>query len=448
MPELNLNSNLAEDEIQIDLRAYLKVLQKWRKFIALGTLACVLTSGILSFFFLPPVYESKTLLQVTQPTDREQVIRNQQGSLEDVVSSVSRLPVMTMNTYLGQLNSEALMQRVIQKLKLDPGQYSPGVLSGMIKATVVKDSNLIDVRVQCGDPQLAAQIANTLSKEYLQLISDKNLEQMTRSVLFLKQQRESVDKELQTAVEALKKSQAQPRGVAVLEQEFQKKSEDMATFDSQLNRADVELQQLSAGVNQLEREKASTPSTVSLEKLDPVTGKVVTTQDVNPVYVSLAQQLSQKKEALAEKEAEVQGVEAMVEFLRQDLDALQAELTEKKVQQEKLQTEVDRLKQTSETLAQKTTETQIAKSIDLGDTSLIVVSEASISAIPVKPNKKLNVVLGFILGLMVFTALAFVLEYLDNTIKTPEDVSKILELPVIGVIPMNRPEMPKRSYGG
>jgi len=36
---------------------------------------------------------------------------------------------------------------------------------------------------------------------------------------------------------------------------------------------------------------------------------------------------------------------------------------------------------------------------------------------------------------MVFTLLAFVLEYLDNTLKTPEDVTRELELPVLGVIP-------------
>ncbi|MGB9804613.1 MAG: GumC family protein [Desulfofundulus sp.] len=448
MAEPNQNAEFAEEVI--DLRQYLQVLGKWRKIIALGTLLCVLTSAILSFFVLPPVYEAQTLLLVVQATDKQQqVYQIPQDGLEGVVGSISRLPILTMNTYLGQLKSEVLLQRVIDRLKLDPNLYTPRTLSDMIKATVVKDSNLIDVRVQNSDPVLAARIANTLSREYLQLISEKNAEQMARSVSFLKQQREATEKDLQKAVDALKKFQAQPRGVAVLEQEFKKKSEDLAGYESQLKMAGVELDQLSAGVACLERELASTPKMVSVEKLDPDTGRIVKTQDVNPVYVSISQQLSEKKADLAEKQAQVQGLQGVVDSLRTELDKLQAELTGKKVQQDKLQGEVDRLKQTVETLAQKTTETQIARSIDLGDTSVIVVSEASVPSHPVKPKKKLNIAVAFVLGLLASTALAFVLEHLDYTIKTPEDVARYLELPVVGVIPQGTAQTVKRSsYGG
>jgi capsular polysaccharide biosynthesis protein len=56
-----------------------------------------------------------------------------------------------MNTYLGQLKSEALMKRIIARLHLDPVEYTPAVLSGMIEATIVKDSNLIDVKVNNND---------------------------------------------------------------------------------------------------------------------------------------------------------------------------------------------------------------------------------------------------------------------------------------------------------
>ena len=110
---------------------------------------------------------------------------------------------------------------------------------------------------------------------------------------------------------------------------------------------------------------------------------------------------------------------------------------------------MDRLKQTVETLAQKTTETQIARSIDLGDTSVLVVSEAAVPAHPVKPKKKLNLAVALVLGLLASTALAFVLEHLDYTIKTPEDVARQLELPVVGVIPQVTSRTAGRpSYGG
>ena len=448
MPEPYSNQVFVEEEV-IDLREYLKILQKWRKLIAIGTLFCVLTSGVLSFFVLPPVYEAQTLLLVTQATSQLQSnYQYRGGDLEDVMSEMSRMPVLTMNTYLGQVKSEVLIQRVIKKLKLDPDLYTPVSLADMITATVVKDSNLIEVKVENNDPVLASRIANTLSQEFLHLISEKNDEQMSRSVSFFQQQRKATEKELQAAVKSLEEFQAQPRGVAVLELEFNKKSENKAALQSRLALAQVEVSQLAAGVNRLEQELASTSRTIEVQKIDPQTQQVIRTQDINPVYISIAQQLNEKKAAMAERHAEIDSLYATIESYRAELDALQAELSSKRLEQDRLIREVDRLKETELTLARKATETQITKSINLGDTTVMVISEASIPSQPIKPNKTLNLAVALVLGLMVFTALSFVLEHLDNTIKNPDDVTSQLELPVLGLVPMITAKTSKHSYGG
>ncbi|AGY76800.1 YveK family protein [Clostridium autoethanogenum] len=54
---------------------------------------------------------------------------------------------------------------------------------------------------------------------------------------------------------------------------------------------------------------------------------------------------------------------------------------------------------------------------------------------PVKPKKVLNMAIAFFVGLMGSIGFSFMLEYMDNTIKTEEDVNKILGIPVIGIIP-------------
>jgi capsular polysaccharide biosynthesis protein len=432
--ESNQRTEFLEEET-IDLREYLNVIKKWRKFIALGTLFCILTSMILSFFVLPPVYEATTLLLATQATDKPQIVQAQDDGLDGVVNTVSRLPIMTMNTYLGQVKSGIVLQRVIEGLKLDPNLYTPDSLSDMITADIVKDSNLIEIKVQNNDPRLSANIANTLCKEYLQMISEKNQEQMTRSMSFLEQQRKSNDEKLRAAMEALRKFQEQPRGVAVLEQEFSKKATDLASFESQLEMASVEIKQLNAAVERGEQELSSTPQTIATTKLDPQSGKLVSGQDINPIYIDISQRLNQKKADLAEKQAEIDGLQIVVNSSQQKLSQLQAELAGKKLREDQLQGEMDRLKETSSTLAQKATETQISKSIDLGDTSIIVVSRAAAPTVSIKPNKKLNIAVALVLGLIIFTLLAFILERLDNTLKTPDDVSRYLELPVIGIIP-------------
>ena len=57
---------------------------------------------------------------------------------------------------------------------------------------------------------------------------------------------------------------------------------------------------------------------------------------------------------------------------------------------------------------------------------------------PVSPNKKMNIAIAFLLGLMVSVGLALLLEFLDNTFKTKEQVERELEIPVLGTIPQVR----------
>lgn len=64
-----------------------------------------------------------------------------------------------------------------------------------------------------------------------------------------------------------------------------------------------------------------------------------------------------------------------------------------------------------------------------------VIEKAKIPENPVSPNKKLNILIAFVLGLMVSVGLALLLEFMDNTYKSKEDLEKSLDIPVLGVIP-------------
>ena len=54
---------------------------------------------------------------------------------------------------------------------------------------------------------------------------------------------------------------------------------------------------------------------------------------------------------------------------------------------------------------------------------------------PISPNKKMNIAIAFLLGLIVSVGLAFLLEFLDNTFKNKEQLERELDLPVLGSIP-------------
>ena len=67
-----------------------------------------------------------------------------------------------------------------------------------------------------------------------------------------------------------------------------------------------------------------------------------------------------------------------------------------------------------------------------------VIDKAILPKNPIKPNKVMNVLIAFVLGTMIGLFIVFLLEYLDNKIKTTQDIEKHLGLPVIGVIPMEK----------
>lgn len=67
--------------------------------------------------------------------------------------------------------------------------------------------------------------------------------------------------------------------------------------------------------------------------------------------------------------------------------------------------------------------------------NVVVVDQAMVPGSPVRPKAVLNTAVAFVLGLMASLGLAFLLEYLDTTIKTPDDVGRYVGVPVLGVIP-------------
>ncbi|RIV18594.1 hypothetical protein D2Q93_13795 [Alicyclobacillaceae bacterium I2511] len=65
---------------------------------------------------------------------------------------------------------------------------------------------------------------------------------------------------------------------------------------------------------------------------------------------------------------------------------------------------------------------------------IIYPATAPTHPVAVKPNKKLNVAIAFILGLMISVGLAFLREYLDMRLRNEEEIQNYLKLPVLGTV--------------
>ena len=73
------------------------------------------------------------------------------------------------------------------------------------------------------------------------------------------------------------------------------------------------------------------------------------------------------------------------------------------------------------------TEAQSAPIVEL-------VEPAKLKSTPIRPRPVQNTILGFVVGLMIAGGIVFLIEYLDDTIKNPEEVARLLELPVLGYV--------------
>ncbi|WP_379970608.1 YveK family protein [Ectobacillus sp. sgz5001026] len=77
---------------------------------------------------------------------------------------------------------------------------------------------------------------------------------------------------------------------------------------------------------------------------------------------------------------------------------------------------------------------EVPNIMSVDNVTVLSKAETAVGQGPVKPKPTLNVMIALVVGFMISVGLAFLLEYLDNTIKKEQDIETFLELPVLGVI--------------
>ena len=151
-------------EETIDLREYFSIIKKRFWIIALITVVAMVVSGVISFFMLSPVYESKsTLIVNTEKNEETQMITGDQFTV------TQKLAV----TYGEIIKSRAVLESVISNLKLD-SEYED--LVEKITVSPVKDTQIISISVQDTNPKKARDIANEIPKVF-----EKEVKRITKA---------------------------------------------------------------------------------------------------------------------------------------------------------------------------------------------------------------------------------------------------------------------------
>ena len=151
-------------EETIDLREYFAIIKKRFWIIAIITVVAMVVSGVISFFMLSPVYESKsTLIVNTEKNEETQMITGDQFSVSQ------KLAV----TYGEIIKSRAVLESVISNLKLD-SEYED--LVEQITVSPVQDTQIISISVQDTNPKKARDIANEIPKVF-----EKEVKRITKA---------------------------------------------------------------------------------------------------------------------------------------------------------------------------------------------------------------------------------------------------------------------------
>lgn len=163
------------------------------------------------------------------------------------------------------------------------------------------------------------------------------------------------------------------------------------------------------------------------EKVAEIVGSKVSTR--NPIYQNLLAQVVSLETNLISLQTKKESLSSSVKEYESRLE----KLPDKELNLARLERAVKVSENIYIILLEKYQEARINEVMELGD--IRIIDKARIPQDPIKPNKKLNLAIGGILGLMLGVMLVFFLEYMDNTIKTTDDIERYLGLPVLGLIP-------------
>lgn len=159
-------------EETISLKELLQTLRKRLSLILSITFLAILVSGIVSYFFITPIYQASTQLLVNQSkSDQTQFQYNEiQTNLQ------------LINTYNVIIKSPAILDLVIKELDLD---MTAGQLNQKITVQNEKDSTVVNLSVQDADAALAAKIANktadVFKKEIVKIMSVDNVSVLAKA---------------------------------------------------------------------------------------------------------------------------------------------------------------------------------------------------------------------------------------------------------------------------
>jgi polysaccharide biosynthesis transport protein len=452
-----------------DLRGNLNTLLK-RKWWIIGTFLTIFLGVALYTFLRTPIFRTTATLQFTQDNPGSQVSVSDKMSPLTGSDSVEKF----QQTQYKILQSQSLALRVIQALNLkehadfksireeNPDKSETEIESLMIErflknleVTPIRNSFLAEVSFQSADKAMAQQVVNAIPDEYMYLSIDRRNESFTLVRKWLDKQLGEMAVKVQQAQKKLYKF-GQQTNIYTLEDKDNVVVQKFIDLSSLLTKAQAEKMAKEAQYKQIKATGPDAPLIVNNPLVATLREKLVSEQAkvsaMQKVFRGDHPELQAEKANLAELQTRLQAeVRRLQESVKADYEAanrteklLDDSLTNQKGQMVKLQDNLadfqilKRDAQTNEQLYQallaRVKEANIAGTMVPSNVAVIDPGRALDKPFTPKPLR--NLALAAVLGLTLGAGLAFLLEHLDDSIQSVDDLLQVCSLPSLGIVPL------------
>jgi capsular exopolysaccharide synthesis family protein len=335
-----------------------------------------------------------------------------------------------------------------------------GVINGFLARLIVSPiakSRLVALAFEAYSPQLAAEGANALAKLYILQTLEFRFRTSSEAGQWLGAQIEEQRKKVQDAEQELDKIK-QRDGIVNIEERRGLLAQKLVQLGSSLTQ--LKTQRLEKEALYAQMKGAANPEDL------PEVQRSQVVQGLRSDLAGLERQKAQLLEQYLERHPDVLKVQAQIDETRRRISAesqvlvrgagndykaalaqeaslsqaLEAtkteieELSQRSVQYDTFKRELDASKQMLNNLLDRSKQTDIQQ--QMKSSNIRIVDPAVVPGGPIRPNRPRDVSTGALLGLFLAIGIAFLLEYLDNTVKTPEDVRVHLPgVPLLGVVP-------------
>ncbi len=480
---------------RLHLTEYLEILRR-RKWVVIIMFIIIVGAATIGSFTMPVKYEASVrILLGMQPT-----LMNPEGNSNEYNPAINQYYQTQVNLLssrtlthkvLDQFRPEQIISLIpdyrsgslvsadnpIKNVDLDvidPAKeseeilYRPEVVKWYLdnlKVTPIQESNLVDISFTGTDSKFVTQIINKHAQTAIEYTVHQHQNQAKEALIWLKKQIEEQKTDVQKAQLAI--------------YEFKKKHNALSLeAEERKNDFSKEIQEINNAFAQAKSDRLKRQAVYQqLKEIDGGKGNILLLPEIanNSVVQSMRRQLTELKFKQIKLKTKYGPKHPKMVELNNGIKQLEAEisieierlkktiasgLNRAKAIESSLQEALNEQKQVAMSLSEKSIEYEVLKqqaqsaqdvydfllkqSEQLGLSSVIssssmkVVDLAEEPIDPVSPKILLNIVISIFVSLFSGAGLAILLEFMDNSIKTTEDISRHSGLPVLGLIPFTK----------